>query len=203
MYAIIGLGNPGRDYDKTRHNVGFWVVEILAKRWGTALSQYVCSARMARTYWRDKEVSLIQPQTYMNGSGQTAACLFETYGIKRTDFIVVYDDIDMPLGHLRIKRTGGFGGHRGVASIITALCGPDFTRVKVGIGRPSAGIDTADFVLQPFTREEEAFILPAAQRAAVAVEAILTDGIERAMAVFNGATPETPVCALPEDSKNS
>ena len=191
MSVIIGLGNPGRDYEKTRHNIGFRVIEILAKRWRTQLSQSACSSRVAWTHWNEKEVGLIQPQTSMNYSGQTAACVCETYQLQPTDCIVVYDDVDIPLGHLRIKRTGGSGGHRGLASIITALESPDFARIKVGIGRPPAGLDTADFVLQPFTQEEEAFILPAAQRAADAVEIILADGLERAMASCNSVASVT------------
>ncbi len=190
MSAIIGLGNPGRDYEKTRHNIGFWVIDILVKRWRTQLSQSACSSRVAWTHWNEKEVGLIQPQTSMNHTGQAAVCLCETYQLQPTDCIIVYDDVDIPLGHLRIKRTGGSGGHRGLASIIAALESPDFARIRVGIGRPPAGLDTADFVLQPFTQAEEAFILPAAQRAADAVEIILADGLERAMASYNGA-----VCA--------
>ena len=191
MSAIIGLGNPGRDYEKTRHNIGFWVTDILADRWGTRLSQSVCSSRVAWVCWNGRKIGLIQPQTFMNHSGQAVGCVCEKYQLQPTDCIVVHDDIDIPLGHLRIKRTGSSGGHRGVASIITALDSPDFIRVKLGIGRPAAGLDTADFVLQPFTQEEEAFILPAARRAASVIERILTDGLEQAMALWNGAASAT------------
>lgn len=200
MSAIIGLGNPGRDYEKTRHNIGFWVIDILAKRWGTRLSQSVCSSRMAWTRRNGKKIGLIQPQTFMNHSGQAVVCVCEQYQLRPTDCIVVHDDVDIPLGHLRMKRTGGSGGHRGLASIITALGSPDFIRVKVGIGRPAAGLGTADFVLQPFTQEEEAFILPAAQRAASAVERILADGLEQAMAVWNGADSVTLAYPAQEES---
>jgi len=127
----------------------------------------------------------------MNHSGQAVVCVCEKYQLQPTDCIVVHDDVDIPLGHLRIKRTGSSGGHLGVASIITALDSADFIRVKLGIGRPAAGLDTAAFVLQPFTQEEEAFILPAAQRVASAVEHILTDGFEQAMALWNGAASAT------------
>ena len=191
MSAIIGLGNPGRDYEKTRHNIGFWVIDILADRWGTRLSQSVCSSRVAWAYWNGRKTGLFQPQTFMNHSGQAVVCVCEKYQLQPMDCIVVHDDVDIPLGHLRIKRTGSSGGHRGVASIITALDSPDFIRVKLGIGRPAAGLDTAAFVLQPFTQEEEAFILPAAQRAASVVEHILTDGFEQAMALWNGAASAT------------
>ncbi len=191
MFAVIGLGNPGWDYEKTRHNIGFRVIDILAQRWGTRLSQSVCSSRMVWTRRNGKKIGLIQPQTFMNHSGQAVGCVCGQYQLQPTDCIVVHDDVDIPLGRLRMKRTGGSGGHRGLASIITALDSPDFIRVKVGIGRPAAGLDTADFVLQPFTQEEEAFILPAAQRVASVVELILTDGLERAMAVWNGAAAAT------------
>ena len=191
MSAIIGLGNPGRDYERTRHNIGFWVVDILAERWGIRLSQSVCSSRVAWTCWNGKKIGLVQPQTFMNHSGQAVVCVCEQYQLQPPDCIVVHDDVDIPLGRLRVKRTGGSGGHRGVASIMAALDSPDFIRVKLGIGRPAAGLDTADFVLQPFTQEEEAFILPAARRAASLVERILTDGLERAMALWNGAASAT------------
>ena len=186
MRVIIGLGNPGWRYEKTRHNMGFRVIDELAIRWEVRLSQYECSSRLGRTSRHGEHVSLMQPQTYMNRSGEAAACLCETYQLQPTDFVVVYDDLDLPLGRLRIKRTGGPGGHGGIASIIAALAGSDFARIKIGIGRPSARLDPADFVLQPFTRDEEAFILPAAQHAAAAVEAVLAEGLERAMASFNG-----------------
>ncbi len=199
MFAIIGLGNPGRNYEKTRHNVGFGVIDILAQRWGTRLSQLICSSRVAWTRWNGKKVGLIQPQTFMNHSGQAVACVCAQYQLRPTDCIVVHDDVDMPLGHLRMKRTGGSGGHRGIASLITALGSPDFIRVKLGIGRPAAGLNTADFVLQPFTQAEEAFILPAAQRAASTVECILRDGLERATAACHGAAPTTPAHPAPEE----
>ena len=199
MSAIIGLGNPGRDYERTRHNIGFWVVDILAERWGIRLSRSVCSSRVAWTCWNGKKIGLVQPQTFMNHSGQAVVCVCEQYQLQPPDCIVVHDDVDIPLGRLRIKRTGGSGGHRGVASIMTALDSPDFIRVKLGIGRPAAGLDTADFVLQPFTQEEEAFILPAAQRAASVVECILTDGLEHAMALWNGVDSATLVHPAQEE----
>ena len=182
----MGLGNPGRRYEKTRHNAGFRVINELATRWGVQLSQCECSSRLGRTSRHAEDVSLIQPQTYMNRSGEAAACLCETYQLQRTDFVVVYDDLDLPLGRLPIKRAGGAGGHTGIASIMAALAGADFARIKIGIGRPPARLDPADFVIQPFTRDEEAFILPAAQHAATAVEAVLAEGLDRAMASFNG-----------------
>ena len=196
MRVIMGLGNPGGAYEKTRHNAGFRVIDELAIRWGVQLSQYECSSRLWRTSWHGEHVCLMQPQTYMNRSGEAAACLCETSQVQRTDFVVVYDDLDLPLGRLRIKRTGGSGGHGGIASIMAALAGSDFARIKIGIGRPPARLDPADFVLQPFTRDEEAFILPAAQHAATAVEAVLAEGLDRAMALFNGADsmrPASPV----------
>ena len=182
----MGLGNPGRRYEKTRHNMGFRVIDELAIRWGVQLSQYKCSSRLGRTSWHGELVCLMQPQTYVNGSGKAAACLCETYQLQRTDFVVVYDDLDLPLRRLRIKRTGGSGGHGGIASIMVALAGSDFARIKMGVGRPTAELDPADFVLQPFTRDEEAFTLPAARYAATVVEAVLAEGLDRAMASING-----------------
>ncbi len=154
---------------------------------GVQLSQYECSSRLGRTSWYGEHVYLIQPQTYMNRSGEAAACLFEIYQVQRTDFVALYDDSDSPLGRLRIKRMGGSGGYGGIASIMPALAGSDFARIEIGIGRRPARLDPADFVLQPFTRDEEAFTLPAAQHATTAIEAVLAEGFDRAMAFFKGA----------------
>lgn len=193
MRAIVGLGNPGRDYAHSRHNLGFRVVEVLAERWRLAWTEHACAARLA---WAGSRVALVQPQTWMNASGRAVACLCRRYGLRPADVIVVYDDVDLPLGRVRIRRDGGSAGHRGLGSILAALEDSEIARVKLGVGRPPAGVETADFVLQPFTPAEEASIVPATQRAADVVERILEDGLERAMAVWNGA--ETGTSLRPE-----
>ena len=191
MRVIVGLGNPGPEYRKTRHNLGFWVVDRLAERWGARLSRRAFLAMVGEVQWRDEKILLVQPQTYMNRAGEAVARIRDFYHLALCDFVVIHDDLDLPLGRIRIKRGGGgAGGNRGVVSLIEVLGSKDFTRVKMGIGRPPGQQDPADFVLQPFTPSEEAFILPVVDRAVEAVEVLLAEGIERAMALFNVSNQE-------------
>lgn len=188
MHVIIGLGNPGAEYHRTRHNVGFHAVDVLARRWNIRLSRRSFLSLIGGGVWRGNKVLLVQPQTYMNRSGEAAVKIREFYHLPLSDFVIVHDDLDLLAGRVRIKRGGGgAGGNRGIASLIESFGSKDFTRVKVGIGRPPGRQDPADFVLQPFTRQEEASILAAVEKAADAVEMLLTQGLEPAMAVFNVA----------------
>ena len=185
--VIIGLGNPGPEYRKTRHNVGFWVVDVLAQRWGIRLSRRAFLSLTGDGQLKGEKVLLVQPETYMNRSGETAIKIRNFYRLELSDFVVVHDDLDLPLGRVRVKRGGGgAGGNRGVASLIAAFGSKEFVRIKVGIGRPPGRQDPADFVLQPFTPQEEASILPAVDNAASAVEMWISDGIEKTMAAVNG-----------------
>jgi PTH1 family peptidyl-tRNA hydrolase len=191
MRVIIGLGNPGPEYQHTRHNVGFHVVETLAERWSIRLSRRAFLSLIGDGLWQGEKVVLVQPQTYMNRSGEAAVRIRDFYHLSLADLIIVHDDLDLPCGRVRIKRGGGgAGGNRGVASLIEAFGSKDFVRVKIGIGRPLGRQDPADFVLQPFTRQEEVSILPAIDRAAEMIEMLLTAGIEKAMAVCNVAVAE-------------
>ena len=185
--VIIGLGNPGPEHRKTRHNVGFWVVDVLAQRWGIRLSRRAFLSLTGDGQLKGEKVLLVQPETYMNRSGETAIRIRDFYRLELSDFVVVHDDLDLPLGRVRVKRGGGgAGGNRGVASLIAAFGSKEFVRIKVGIGRPPGRQDPADFVLQPFTPQEEASILPAVDNAADAVEMWISDGIEKTMAAVNG-----------------
>ena len=191
MHVIVGLGNPGAEYQRTRHNVGFRVVDLLSHQWAIRLSRRSFLSLIGDGVWRGEKVLLVQPQTYMNRSGEAAVKIRDFYHLSLSDFVVVHDDLDLPAGRMRLKRGGGgAGGNRGIASLIEAFGSKDFVRVKVGIGRPPGRQDPADFVLQPFTRQEEASILAAVDRAADAIEALLTEGLEKAMAAFN-VTAET------------
>ncbi len=186
MHVIIGLGNPGTEYQRTRHNLGFHVVDVLARRWDIRLSRRTFLSLVGDGVWRGEKVVLVQPQTYMNRSGDAAVKIREFYHLSLSDFVIVQDDLDLPAGRVRIKRGGGgAGGNRGIASLIASFGSKDFVRVKVGIGRPPGRQDPADFVLQPFTRQEEASILAAVEKAADAIEVLLTQGLEPTMAVFN------------------
>ena len=189
MRVLIGLGNPGPAYHNTRHNLGFWVIDILAERWRIPL---VASSLLSRIGQHvspcDQAVLLVQPQTFMNNSGEAADRIRHRYGLSVPDFLVVHDDLDLPAGRIRVKRGGGgAGGNRGVASIIDGLGSPDFPRVKIGIGRPQDATPATEFVLRRFTPEEGASMLCAARHAADAVEAVCTRGLEWAMGGFNRA----------------
>lgn len=200
MRVLIGLGNPGPTYHNTRHNLGFRVIDILAERWRIPLvassllsriGRGCCHARENAMSFRspcDQTVMLVQPQTFMNNSGEAADRIRHRYGLSVPDFLVVHDDLDLPVGRIRVKRGGGgAGGNRGVASIIDGLGSPDFPRVKIGIGRPQDAKPVTEFVLRRFTPEEAASMLCAARYAADAVEAVCTRGLEWAMDGFNRA----------------
>ena len=187
MRVIIGLGNPGSEYRKTRHNIGFWVVNALAERWGIRLSRRAFLSLTGDGQLKGEKALLVQPETYMNRSGEAAIKIRDFYRLELSDFMIVHDDLDLPLGRVRVKRGGGgAGGNRGVASLIAAFDSKEFVRIKVGIGRPPGRQDPADFVLQPFTPQEEASILPAVNTAADAVEMWVSEGIEKTMAAVNG-----------------
>ncbi|MDH7602049.1 MAG: aminoacyl-tRNA hydrolase [Armatimonadota bacterium] len=182
MKMIVGLGNPGRQYAHTRHNVGFDVIDRFAKRRGVHTRTRRHRALIGRLAQDDEEVLLVKPQTYMNNSGSAVAALAREYGLQPSDIIVVYDDIDLPLGRLRIRAKGSSGGHKGVESIIQCLGSSEFPRIRIGIGR--AG-DAIDHVLSRFTRQEKTIIEPVIERAADALDVVLTDGLEAAMNIYN------------------
>lgn len=187
MHVVIGLGNPGPEYRKTRHNVGFWVVDRLADRWSIRLSRRAFLSVTGDGLLVGEKTLLVQPETYMNRSGEAAIQIRDFYRLGLPDFVVIHDDLDLPLGRVRVKRGGGgAGGNRGVASLIASFGSKEFVRIKVGIGRPPGRQDSADFVLQPFTPQEEASILPAVDRAADAVEMWIREGVEKTLAAVNG-----------------
>lgn len=178
----MGLGNPGRRYRGTRHNVGFEVVDRLARRWA-ARFRTEGSAEVAHAQFSGQPVALAKPLTYMNLSGEAVAELVRRYGVAPSDVLVVYDDMDLPVGTIRVRARGRPAGHRGMASVVEALGTLEVPRVRVGIGRPWS--DAVDHVLSRFEPEERAAVEEAVERAADAVEAVLRDGIHRAMDRFN------------------
>jgi PTH1 family peptidyl-tRNA hydrolase len=169
----VGLGNPGRSYERTRHNVGFLVADELARRHGGTWRKRK-RTEAAPVSLGSREVTLLKPTTYMNNSGSALA------GYGTEDLILVHDDLDLPPGDVRVKVGGGAGGHNGLRSIIGRL-GPDFVRVRVGIGRPPAGVSATDYVLSRM----DAAVREAVPRAADAVEAVVEEGPEAAMNRFN------------------
>ncbi len=184
MRVVVGLGNPGPEYVWTRHNVGFMVVNTLADRWGVSFRRTELALVGERAGGGEKTL-LLAPQTFMNRSGMALDGLDE----KEEGLIVIYDDVDLPAGELRIRRSGGAGGHRGVASVIEH-CGAAFSRVRIGVGRPPEGSETADFVLAELDVGERADWLSGIDRAADSVECVLDEGIQTAMNRFNGV--QTP-----------
>lgn len=180
-HIVVGLGNPGREYVTSRHNVGFMVVERLAARWCIALVP-APGMLVGRGRIRGIQTVLAKPQTFMNRSGEALAALVGPPG--STTMMVVHDDIDLPARRLRIRQDGGAGGHRGVDSIIEHI-GPDFDRMKIGVGRPTAGTSAADYVLAPMTAAELRAWDSVIERAADASEVWLAQGVERAMSRYN------------------
>ena len=185
MRLIIGLGNPDRRYRQTRHNIGWEVIDRVARRLGVAVDQEEGWAIAGGGTIGRQRVLLAKSQTYVNLSGTAVADLRRRHRLKLSDLLVIVDDLDLPLGRLRLRPGGSHGGHNGVRSIIDALGSDAFPRLRVGIGRPPEGMDPADFVLTPFTKEERATVDEALDRAAEAVETVVREGLPAAMNRFN------------------
>ena len=194
MRLILGLGNPGEEYRDTRHNVGFRVVEELARRWQVPLDRLECNALAARTGSGEGdmgEVLLAKPQTYMNRSGHAARCFVERYELDPAAVLVIYDEVNLPFGKIRLRRAGSPAGHRGLESILESLRTAEVPRLRLGVAPPAEGRppgeDLAAFVLSPFDEGEREEAEAMIRRAADAVEVWLKEGPEAAMAKFNGS----------------
>lgn len=185
MYLIVGLGNPGKEYAETRHNIGFRVLYELAKKHGINVSGVKHQALTGQGMINGKKVLLAQPQTYMNLSGRSVAPLLQFFKIPLENMIVVYDELDLPLGKLRLRGSGSAGGHNGIRSLIDNLGTKDFTRLRVGIGHPGDVIPVHDYVLGKFFKEELPDVEKMVQRAVQGVELWLDQGLERAMNQVN------------------
>ncbi len=184
MKAIVGLGNPGSEYKGTRHNVGFEVVDELARRWRAALKKWKATADLAIV--RDREAVLVEPRTYMNHSGQAVAAIMAFYRILPADVLIVVDEVQLPLGRLRFRPSGSAGGHNGLKSVIEHV-GSDFPRLRIGIERGDRQRDLADRVLSRFGADEREIIERSIQRAADGVETFIAEGIGPAMNRYNAA----------------
>lgn len=186
-WLIVGLGNPGSPYDRTRHNVGFRVVDTLAQSLGVKVNRSKFRALTATATLNGEKVLLMKPQTFMNASGLAVSDAMGFYKIPRERVLIIADDISLPVGKIRIRKDGSAGGHNGLKSLISALGGQDFPRIKVGVGeKPHADYDLADWVLSRFTGSEEKALAPAIAHAAEAVEYYLKQGAEKTAARFNG-----------------
>lgn len=185
MKLIAGLGNPGPKYAESRHNVGFMVVDELARRWQTDVSRYDrhVHGQLGRAE-RGETLLLLKPQTYMNLSGQSVAACARYFKIDRGDVLVVIDDLDLPVGQLRLRESGSAGGHRGLEDVIRHFGGPDVPRLRVGIGKVDKA-ETVDHVLGRFSSDERAVMQAAIQGAADATECWVSEGMTAAMNKFN------------------
>ena len=185
MILIVGLGNPGREYANTRHNIGFRAIDQLSQQYSIPLNQKKHKAIYGSGYIEGQKVILAQPQTYMNLSGESVRELVDFYKIEPEDVIVIFDDISLPVGQLRLRKKGSAGGHNGIKNIIAHLGSQDFPRIKIGVGEKPAGWDLKDHVLGAFSKEDEPLVKESIENAADACKIMLTDGIESAMNIYN------------------
>ncbi|MSS63940.1 aminoacyl-tRNA hydrolase [Velocimicrobium porci] len=185
MYIIVGLGNPTEQYAGTRHNIGFDVITRISDDYNIPLDLKKHKAICGKGYIEGQKVILAQPQTYMNLSGESVRELVDYYKIGLDELIIVYDDISLDVGQLRVRPKGSAGGHNGIKSIISHLGTQEFQRVRVGVGDKPKGWDLADYVLGRFPREEEPLVREGLKRASQACKTIMSDGIEAAMNEFN------------------
>jgi peptidyl-tRNA hydrolase, PTH1 family len=184
LRLIVGLGNPGATYAHTRHNVGMWVVERAVARWSGRLVRRG-TAQRASVRQGSQLIELAGTLDFMNVTGAALKGLLREYQLTTDDLILVHDDLDLEPGRLRIKQTGGHGGHNGIKSVIEALGTAQFVRLKIGIGRPAPGQDSADYVLETVTKDEMEVIEPCLERAVDALEVLIHRGAEPAMNQFN------------------
>lgn len=201
MKLIVGLGNPGRRYHETRHNIGFAVAEDLARRTGATFEHGRANALTARVgHGPDASWLVVKPLTLMNASGEAVAGLAQFFKVDAADILVVADDVNLPLGRLRLRSGGSAGGHNGFRSIVACLGTEAFPRLRVGVGRGDPRRDLADHVLARFDRDEEDEVSRAIARAADAVETFLASGIEAAMNRYNRA--EDPASGRDDDTSS-
>ena len=184
MRLIVGLGNPGPAYARTRHNIGFWVAETLAAGAGLTFKRQGMAAT-AQGFVTGRDVTVAKPQTFMNRSGPAVAALIESLGLDLHDVIVVHDDLDLDPGRIRLKAHGGHGGHQGVLSLMHALGTDRFARVKIGVGRPPAYYEAADYVLAPVSADERVVLDEAVEQAVLSLECWVAEGLVAAMNRFN------------------
>jgi len=191
MKLIVGLGNPGRIYAHNRHNVGFRCLNSFARRHSIRFDHRQCRARVGIAEIGGEQLLLAKPGTFMNVSGGPVTCLLHRGKIPLSNLLILYDDMDLPLGKIRLRQSGSSGGHKGMNSIISALGSDAFSRIRVGIGRPQLGEQSmsedavVNYVLSDFSPREEAVIKPVITRVAEAIDFFITEGIEAAMSKFN------------------
>ena len=195
MLAIVGLGNPGEEYARTRHNIGFMVVDALAREVAAGPFRQQHSGLVARASWQGSNLLLVKPQTFMNRSGNCIGMLGGYYKLTAADFLIICDDLDLPLGTLRLRQRGGSGGHNGLKSVQAALGTPEYSRMRLGIGRrpeADASGEVIEHVLGSFAKSEEAVITQGITLAAQAALTVLSQGMVPAMNRYNSQSKSTP-----------
>ena len=185
MYVIAGLGNPGREYEGTRHNVGFMTLDALADKYNIDVREKAFKGLIGKGMIEGNKVILVKPQTYMNLSGECIRQVMDYYKVDPSEFIVIYDDISLGVGQIRIRAKGSAGGHNGIKNIIAHLGGQVFPRIKVGVGEKPPKWDLADYVLGHFSKEEQEQMEEGYEHAVCAVKEIVTGNIEAAMNEYN------------------
>lgn len=186
-YLLIGLGNPGREYRDSRHNIGFMLIDRLIVRLNARGMKVQSKAIVTTATYEERKLILAKPQTYMNLSGQSAQGLLHFYKLPMENMLVAHDDLDIPFGTIRIRPKGGPGGQGGMASTIEKLGTKDFPRLRIGIGRPPGRMDPSDYVLQNFSRDEVKMLSEIVDRAADAALTFVVDGLNKAMNKYNGS----------------
>jgi PTH1 family peptidyl-tRNA hydrolase len=182
---LVGLGNPGTRHAGNRHNAGFMLMDRLAGRLGIKLGKVRCDSLVGEGRWEARHVVLAKPQTFMNDSGRAVGCLLRSYHVEPDRLLVVFDELDLPMGELRLRPAGGSSGHHGMESILARLSATQFPRLRIGIGRPPGRMDPADYVLEDFSSEEGEIIQAALDRGVECLKAVLTRGLEEAMTLCN------------------
>ena len=185
-YLVIGFGNPGREYRFNRHNIGFMAIDTLSREWRAELNRVQAKSLVSPTYYSGRRVILAKPQTFMNLSGQSVSALLHYYKVPLENLLVIHDDLDLPVGTLRIRPDGGSAGQKGLGSTIEKLGTEAFPRLRIGIGRPPGRMDSAAYVLQDFPKADQEIMLQVLDRARQAVEMFIISGIVTTMNQFNG-----------------
>lgn len=184
-WLVVGLGNPGREYERTRHNLGFMVVDLIAREAGVPIKRSECRSLVGRSQIAGRTVELVKPQTFMNLSGEAVSCLVKKPDRSTDRMIVISDDLALPLGSIRIRTKGSHGGQNGLRSIIDCLKTNEFIRLRIGISPEHPVRDARGFVLEEFAKADSEIVEKVLERAVDAVRSIITDGPERAMAEYN------------------
>lgn len=185
MRAVCGFGNPGKQYEKTRHNIGFLAIDALAGKHNVKVDKYNFGSLWAKVHIHEEDVLLVKPLTYMNLVGSAVKDIFDRYKLTLQDVLVIHDDADLELGRIKISKTGGDAGHRGVRSTIESLGSKDFPRIKLGVGRPADRTQLREYVLEQFTPREWELVKEVLSRCVAAVHMIMGEGIEKTMSMFN------------------